>query len=300
MADITKKFLDLEGLKYFWEKKVKPINRKFTTTAAVGGIPVGTEITEEQAITQIIQNMLCKVYKASVASNPSCTMTPAAQSKEVGTKITLNFATTYTDGKLNSYTGATETATNNINAGCVSGDVKYYFNGTAAANEITDSYEYTVVSGTKYFYAKVPYAASTADAKNSDLESAGISIAAGTCSASTYVRGYYYMWYGPLDTLPDATAFTRTTLSSSKEFTTTLSNVNFNKANYAILVPKANNTGNIKIKDTSTNADLEGNAVKTDVTIKDAGGANVAYYLYTITMADATGLGGDVINISFS
>lgn len=301
MADANK-YLSFSGLQSYdekikeWTKNLdEPIDIQFVTNNTVGALKAGTSIPSTETLANLLYKMLLSVKDATLGNKPSCkitnTGTEAGKKYEVGTTINTTLTGSYTDGKFNSYKTGSNTETETINAGC-SGTGPTFKKG---GEEYSDG-SFILNSGANTITATYSYTASTVKAKKSDGSDSDIKHEAGTCSDSLTWTGYYNYYEGAVDTLPDTIDRTWAMEKLKCGEYTSKYDTTMNKPYYAILIPE-NKT--IVVKDNNTNADLSGTMKKSEVTIADAAGRNVNYYMYTCSFDSATGLESNKITITF-
>lgn len=300
MSD-KKQYLELEGLKLYdskiktWAKDLdEPIDEDIVTNNTVGGLTAGTEITKDTTLVNIIKTMLVSTYDATVASEPSCTISnvggTSSGSYEVGTTIETSLSSSYVDGTFNSYVSASKTET--IAAGCVSKGPKYTMNGTeyVASSFVLKQGANTITS--TYTYDK----STVIPKKSNGDDSSTCYILGGSTQNSLTWTGYYNYYEGAVDRIPKTIDRDYALTLNHGAYKTAYETL-MDKKYYIICIPE-NKT--ITAKDTKTGADLKTMMKCTTVSISDASEkTEVTYYMYYIEFDAAVGLGDDSINITF-
>lgn len=142
--DITEDLWYSDGYKIFKiSKKCVPpiINHTFKTTYTVGGMDKGTQINEQDLLSEILYTILCRSFEARTNTAPSVAITssnPGFTNVEAYSTITPTLGYSFTDGTLITWTGITNTDSGVTTAQCsvLTGNTAYYM---ASDDEITNT-----------------------------------------------------------------------------------------------------------------------------------------------------------------
>lgn len=292
----TKKYLDLEGLGHYdtllksWVKELdEPIDQKFVVNNAVGAIKEGTVINSTDTIAGILIKMLQSVKDATVASNPSCTIsntgTAAGKSYEVGTTINTALSCKYTDGTFNSYKDSV--STEKLNAGCVQTGPTYT-KGSAAYT--ADSF--VLASGANVITGSYTYSKSTVKPKKSDMSESAISIAAGSCESKLTWTGYYCRFEGKFENGALPSSFTRENLTNKGQCVKgDITGITMPVRYYVIAIPNEFSIA-AAVNVDSANASIMGSIMEgypKQINMGDAGTGTHAYKLYIFDAGAGSG-----------
>lgn len=284
--------LDGYATELFVENQLKnlgPIDGDVTTDKAitvagvsVGNLSNGTVIPEGTSLTKFLEMMLCKTIGVT-SKKPSVTLTGSylGSTYEVGTVLNLSLGHIYTDGAFVGNTGYNYS----INAGCKSGNVTYYKNGSTLSSN-TD--QLTVVLGNTTYKATINYEASTATPVNNMGEPVSISISAGSASSEKSITGAYkyFMGYSTKTSFDQFTSDDVRNLSIKSDFikgktTIVSSTLTSNGTSIVIACPKTYSLTSIQ---NGLGASILANFESGEVTV-NTGSVETIYkvYVYPIT-----------------
>jgi hypothetical protein len=270
------------------------IGEGFVTNMEVGGIEKNTTINSTDQLKKLLKNMLLKLLYAEVIEIPSCTISPATISKEIGTKITPEFKLTYKDGKFISYLDNGNTVEEKL-AGCEHDKSDEYFTikDGGSWQTYTNKDEIIVKDSTISVKGYCSYNSSTVIPKNSDGTTITknnkpyLSIDSGECvSGECQITGKYGLFFTALEKEPETVG--RSTFGSPHSlFTTGIKSFEFNNKVIYLAIPSG-----YKLEEaiSEANEDQAPNST-TEIEIEDAGGTKRPYVLYTFKYSATGGLG---------
>lgn len=294
-TNTTKKYLDLDGLSHYdtllkkWVKELdEPIDQSIVVNNAVGAIKEGTVINSTDTIAGILIKMLQSVKDASVASEPSCTISNGGTKVgeyEVGTTINTDLRCAYTDGTFDSYNGPA--STEKLTAGCVQEGPTYT---KGSATYTADSF--VLASGQNIITGSYTYSKSTAKPKKSDGSESAISISAGSCESKLTWTGYYCRFEGKFKDGALPTDFTRTNLTKiGKCVKGDITGITMPVRYYVIAIPNEFSIA-AAVNVDSANASIMGSIMDDypkQINMGDAGEGTHAYKLYIFDAGAGSG-----------
>lgn len=272
------------------------IEEEIKTNVSCGALPAGSTISAGKTFTEVIRLLTSKVLLASRHTSPSATITSSISTnttKEVGETIAPTLTTTFNDGKFNYYkTGAIATKT--IDAGCTATAYQILRGSTVISNSASYMDSYKLPSGNTIYTCKITHSASASNRPTNSDGSVNTSVqfpSNTVTSSSITIKGAYKYFYGSANSLPEDVR------SLTNDFSRP-SSVNMSGSKWFLYVPKTNTqptsfktaleTYTIE-NGTSSNQDKKGVILKKEVTVKDAGGSDVAYYRYMMQLDNALG-----------
>jgi hypothetical protein len=256
----------------------------------------GTTIATNTSFTEIIKMLTTKVLLASRQTSPSATITSTIATnttKEVGETIAPTLTAKFNDGEFNSY-NIGDISPTTISAGCVATTYQILRGTTviSSSSTYTDSYKLTI--GNTTYTCKITHSASASDiptnsdgSVNTDVQFSSDTVT----SNSVTIKGAYKYFYGSANSLP-------TDVRSLTNNFNRPSFVNMSGTKWFLYVPKTSTqptsfktaleTYTIE-NEAPSNQDKKGVILKKEVTVKDAGGSDVAYYRYMMQLDNALG-----------
>lgn len=261
------------------------------TNVKCGALEPGTTIATNTSFTEIIKMLTTKVLLASRQTSPSATITSTIATnttKEVGETITPTLTATFNDGEFNSY-AAGAIATETIDARCTATAYQILRGTTVISSSSTYTDSYKLTNGNTTYTCQITHSASASDiptnsdgSVNTDVQFSSDTV---TSNSITIIGAYKY-FYGSADSLPE----------NVRELTSSFSrpsSVNMTGTKWFLYVPSSNvqpTSFGIKLEDykiedeTTNNQNDTGVILKKEVTVKDAGGSDVAYYRYMMQL----------------
>lgn len=272
------------------------IVEEIKTNVSCGALPAGSTIDAGKTLTEVIRLLTSKILLASRHTSPSATITSTISTnttKEVGETIAPTLTAKFNDGKFNYYnTGAI--STNTINAGCTATAYQILRGSTVISNSASYMDSYKLPSGNTTYTCKITHSASASNRPTNSDGSINTSVqfpSNTVTSSSITIKGAYKYFYGSANSLP------ANVRSLTNDFSRP-SSVNMSGSKWFLYVPKTNTqptsfktaleTYTIE-NEASSNQDKKGVILKKEVTVKDAGGSDVAYYRYMMQLDNALG-----------
>mgnify|MGYP006967119062 CR=1 FL=1 len=279
------------------------LGEEITTNVACGALGIGQTLGADLTLADIVKKLTTTVYKPKTGNAPKATLTMSNQSEttvEVGTTINPTLTPSFTDGTFKTY-GQGVIEPTNMNAGC---DVTNYTisrsskqGNTTTTETLFDSDDsgdgftglaayddtYTIGEETVTYKTTISYSASTKypQDSNGDEDTTVIWDGSSASANSTSVTGKYQYYAGCSDIDPTADEI-RAALNDTENWidpSKTVDIVNTNtKMIFAIPASYSLVSAISSTKEPQTD-----NFVKSQITIKDAGGNDVLYNLYIMT-----------------
>lgn len=272
------------------------IEQNIKTNVACGALPAGSTIDAGKTFTEVIRLLTSKVLLASRQTSPSATITSTIATnttKEVGETIAPTLTATFNDGEFNYYAAGAIT-TETIDAGCTATAYQILRGTTVISSSSTYTDSYKLTSGNTTYTCEITHSASASGiptnsdgSVNTDVQYPSNTVT----SNSITIKGAYKYFYGSADSLPDnvralTNGFSR---PSSVEMTGTKWFLYVQKSyKQPTSFKTALETYTIE-NETTSNQDKKGVILKKEVTVKDAGGSDVAYYRYMMQLDNALG-----------
>lgn len=292
---VAEKFEELEGLIGTGGGSAT-IEQEIKTNVACGALPAGSTIDAGKTFTEVIRLLTSKVLLASRHTSPSATIQSTISTntkKEVGETIAPTLTAKFNDGKFNSY-AAGAIATKTIDAECTATAYQILRGSTVISSSASYTDSYKLPSGNTTYTCKITHSASASGIPtNSDgsINTSEQFSSSTVTSNSITIIGMYKYFYGSANSLP-------TDVRSLTNNFSRPSSVNMGGSKWFLYVPKTSTqptsfktaleTYTIE-NETSSNQDRKGVILKKEVTIKDAGGSDAAYYRYMMQLDNALG-----------
>lgn len=250
----------------------------------VGGAPAtAASVWSSKTIVQVLDTILFPTILASIKTNPFATLSLSVfdGTREVGTVVTMNLTAALNQGQIKNGDGTT-----NLNP-LIGAAINYTFNGdgisttTQAGNVLNISP--SIEKGVNQWDVNVAHAAGTGDyfdnknAIGSNLDSPTNYRAAGNLSASSStIRGRYKQFFGAGNSTITTSAQVRN-LSSNFDNTNSFQ-ITIDQTHFTIAIPATRTL--VKVN-TQNNDDIVTQFVLSTFNVDDAGGADVAYKVYS-------------------
>jgi hypothetical protein len=292
---VAQKFEEIEGLIGTGGGSTT-IEQDIKTNVACGALPAGSTIDAGKTFTEVIRLLTSKTLLASRHTYPSATITSSISNnttKEVGETIAPTLTAKFNDGKFNSY-AAGAIVTETVDAKCTATAYQILRGSTVVSNSASYTDSYKLPSGNTTYTCKITHSASASDIPTNSDGSVNTSeqfSSSTVTSNSITIKGAYKYFYGSANSLP-------TDIRSLTNNFNRPSSVNMSGSKWFFYVPKTSTqptsfktaleTYTIE-NEASSNQDKKGVILKKEVTVKDAGGSDVAYYRYMMQLDNALG-----------